>query len=243
MTYNKYMSKSQSVNKIKTICINSDKTIKEIKMPSNLNIDRLDFNKIKDFKVNKGNIYERECDYDWNDTTISIYASCDGNAGTENQYDLPPPIDSQLYFGNILVVCHTDKTVSNLSEDEFNKFYEDAMGGFESLGEEDSYSDEEEPDSDDSINDFIVDDEEEVPIEGTSSSEPECSDSESDSDEHSELLSTGDSSKIVNNENDDDDDDEDYEENTLSNSDNEDGDEANMKMKRRGKEDNTGVLK
>jgi len=218
------MSKSQSVNKTTTVCINTDKTIKEIKIPSNLNIDRLDFNKIRDFKVNKDNIFERECDYDWNDTIISIYASSDGKAGTENQYDLPPPIDSQLYFGNILVVCHTDKTVSNLSKDDFNKFYEDAMGGFESLGEEDSYSEEEEPNSDDSINDFIVNDSDEIAIEGDSSSEPECSDSESGLGEQSELLSTGDSSKIVNNESEDEneDEDEDYEEeseeDTVSNS-------------------------
>ena len=106
-----------------------------------------------------------KCDYEWNDKTISIYASNNGTAGMENQYDFPPPIDSQLYFGNVLVICHTNNKVENLSVSDYNQFYEDAMGGFESLGESDSYSDEEEPDSDDSINDFIVNDDEEVEVE------------------------------------------------------------------------------
>ena len=41
------------------------------------------------FKINKGEVFERECDYEWNDKTIIIYASNNGTAGMENQYDFP----------------------------------------------------------------------------------------------------------------------------------------------------------
>ena len=130
------MSKSQTTNKITAVCIGKDKSISEIKVPENLNIDRLDFNKIKLFKVSKGSVYERECDFQWNEKTISIYASSNGKAGNENQYDLPPPIDSQLYFGNVLVLCHEENKLTKLTHSDFNQFYDDAMGGFESLGDE-----------------------------------------------------------------------------------------------------------
>tara|TARA_B100001094_G_scaffold315711_1_gene356020 strand:- start:383 stop:1123 length:741 start_codon:yes stop_codon:yes gene_type:complete len=192
------MSKTNSSTKTKTVFIDKNKVISEIRIPNSLNVDRVDFNKIKSFKINKGEVFERECDYDWNDKTISVYASNNGKAGMENQYDFPPPIDSQLYFGNVLVICHTNNKVENLTMSDYNQFYEDAMGGFESLGESDSYSDEEEPDSDDSINDFIVNDDEDVEVENSSDSEEECgSSSESDDSEaEPELQSTGESGNL-----------------------------------------------
>ena len=107
------MSKTSSSTKTKTVFIDKNKVISEIKIPSSINVDRVDFNKIKSFKINKGEVFERECDYEWNDKTISIYASNNGTAGMENQYDFPPPIDSQLYFGNVLVICHTNNKVEN----------------------------------------------------------------------------------------------------------------------------------
>ena len=71
-----------------------------------------------------------------------------GRASTENKYDLPPPIDNDLYFGNIALVCHSDEELTNTNLINFTKekwevCYEKLMGGFEDLGEEDSYSDEE----------------------------------------------------------------------------------------------------
>ena len=198
------MSKSQTIKKITAVCINKDKTISEIKVPENLNIDRLDFNKIKSFKISKGCIYERECDFQWNEKIISIYASSNGKAGNENQYDLPPPIDSQLYFGNVLALCHEDNKLTKLSHADFNQFYDDAMGGFESLGDEDSYSDEEEPDSDDSIHEFIVNDSEVEQESDDSEDEESChsSDSVEESEEEPELMSTGASCKSDNSDDD-----------------------------------------
>ena len=223
------MSKTQTINKVTAVCIGKDKAISEIKVPENLNIDRLDFNKIKSFKVTKGCVYERECDFQWNEKTISIYASSNGKAGNENQYDLPPPIDSQLYFGNVLALCHEDSKLTKLTHADFNQFYDDAMGGFESLGDEDSYSEEEEPDSDDSIHEFIVKDSEiEEESEEDSEDEESChsSDSVEESEEEPELMSTGDSLQVNNSE---DDDDHDGSESGEESCNNEDDDKENKK--------------
>ena len=220
------MSKTQTIKKTTGVCIGKDKVISEIKIPENLNIDRLDFNKIKSFKISKGCVYERECDFQWNDKTISIYASSNGKAGNENQYDLPPPIDSQLYFGNVLALCHEDSKLTKLSHADFNQFYDDAMGGFESLGDEDSYSDEEEPDSDDSIHEFIVNDseiEEESEESEDSENEQSChsSDSVEESEEEPELMSTGESIQADNSE-----EDESEQHNEISNNEEQEGDKS-----------------
>ena len=33
-----------------------------------------------------------------------VYAKNNGNAGNENKYDFPPPIDNELYFGSCVIV-------------------------------------------------------------------------------------------------------------------------------------------
>ena len=80
---------------------------------------------------------------------VTLFSKDKGRANSENKYDLPPPVDSQLYFGSMLIVKHQDKELSNekvedLSLEEWNKLYEKLFGGFEDLGDEDSYSEEEE---------------------------------------------------------------------------------------------------
>ena len=80
---------------------------------------------------------------------ISVFSRNDGKSGTENKYDLPPPIDKDLYFGTIAIVAHKDEKISNsnitdFSKELWNKTYEKLMGGFEDLNGEDSYSEEEE---------------------------------------------------------------------------------------------------
>ena len=83
------------------------------------------------------------------DYYVSLYAKNKGRANSENKYDLPPPVDKDLYYGSMLLVKHcyqdlTNETVEDFELEEWNKLYEKLFGGFEDLGEEDSYSDEEE---------------------------------------------------------------------------------------------------
>ena len=102
-----------------------------------------------------GNLY-REIDFDYKEQTISLYAWIDGKAGRENKHELPPPVDNELYFGNIYVFKHIDGKLLDFTKDEYDEFYENSYGGFEDLGSEDSYSEEDSDTSDDDIDEHIT---------------------------------------------------------------------------------------
>jgi hypothetical protein len=65
---------------------------------------------------------------------IDIWGKTDGRAGNENKYELPPPIDELLFFGNLALVARVDKECAvNLSIKLWTKVYEKLFGGFEDL--------------------------------------------------------------------------------------------------------------
>jgi len=104
----------------------------------------------KKCNLRKNDYFEKrtswKCDTNHN---VTLFSKDNGRANSENKYELPPPIDDKLYFGNMILVKHKDTVlkndnVVNLTLEDWNKLYEKLFGGFEDLGEEDSYSDEEE---------------------------------------------------------------------------------------------------
>ena len=128
----------------KIVIVEKNKTLKETKVRE-FSIEQL-FKKAN-FKSNKD--FMNRHTWKVKDQYISLYAKNSGRANNENTYELPPPIDSQLYFGKILLVKHTEEQISNdnvidLTIEEWEKVYEKLFGGFIDLGEEDSYSEEEE---------------------------------------------------------------------------------------------------
>tara|TARA_B100000902_G_scaffold269324_1_gene255259 strand:- start:5199 stop:5867 length:669 start_codon:yes stop_codon:yes gene_type:complete len=98
----------------------------------------------------KNDDFSKRANWKMNDDYyVSLYAKDSGRANSENKYDLPPPVDKELYYGTMLLVKHcypdlTNETAEDFEMQEWNKLYEKLFGGFEDLGEEDSYSDEEE---------------------------------------------------------------------------------------------------
>ena len=65
---------------------------------------------------------------------VKLYARTTGKSGTENKYDFPPPVDTTLFFGNILLINHTGNgEVTNLTAEQWEKIYEKLFGGFENL--------------------------------------------------------------------------------------------------------------
>ena len=74
------------------------------------------------------------------DCIICLYKD-NGRANSENKYDLPPPVDEQLYFGKVLLVCYDNKnkTFIDFTKEEWEAKYEKLFGGFENLDEEDKY--------------------------------------------------------------------------------------------------------
>ncbi len=153
--------------KISAICIKTDGTLVSFNLDDNVSPDTFDIQNIpKNLLNSKGtNELTRECDFDYANTVISLYAWTEGRAGKENKYDLPPPVDNELYFGNMFAICHDGQNneLISLSVSEWEDFYEMAFGGFEDLGSEDSYSeDDDEEEYNDEMKDFIVNDLEEI---------------------------------------------------------------------------------
>jgi len=81
------------------------------------------------------------------DHWVSIYAKDSGRAGSENKYELPPPIACELYFGTMAIIKHTNETVvdeeiQDFTKEDWLKVYEKLMGGFEDLEDEETSEDE-----------------------------------------------------------------------------------------------------
>ena len=77
---------------------------------------------------------------------IVMYGKKSGNAGKENQYEFPPPMDTVLCFGTVILV-HLDgnNNAGNLRACEWASIYEHLYGGFEDTrGSHDDEEEEEE---------------------------------------------------------------------------------------------------
>tara|TARA_A100001011_G_scaffold370272_1_gene426403 strand:+ start:274 stop:852 length:579 start_codon:yes stop_codon:yes gene_type:complete len=74
--------------------------------------------------------------------SVEVWARDTGKAGTENKYELPPPIDQTLYFGNIAIAAFdSDDEFIDLTEDTWKKVYEHLFGGFEDIDNPESEAD------------------------------------------------------------------------------------------------------
>ena len=145
---------------------------------------------------------------------VELWARNDGNAGQENKYEFPPPVDTILFFGACALVAKdmsAQHRVIPLTLDKWDKMYNFLFGGFDTLTNfEDDDNEEDELDSipahrktkDGYLKDgFVVD-----------SSSNDDDDDTTDEDEEEE--------------DDDDEDDEDDDDATAT--DNEDDDDANV---------------
>lgn len=85
-----------------------------------------DFKKLHYFMINKNGEDDPNNCYE-------IYGKSDGRANSENKYEFPPPIDTNLYFGTLCIVKKEDDSFSDLTIEEWEKKYEDLFGGFEDI--------------------------------------------------------------------------------------------------------------
>jgi hypothetical protein len=84
---------------------------------------------------------------------ISLWGKKTGKANFENKYDLPPPIDKDLFFGTCALVRTSSggtgsnagaaETLLDLTKETWLKIYEQLFGGFEDIGDDDEYSEDE----------------------------------------------------------------------------------------------------
>jgi hypothetical protein len=73
---------------------------------------------------------------------VVLYAKTKGRAGQENKYDFPPPVDTELFFGNCFLVnqksANDANSISNLTKVEWEIIYEKLFDGFDSCYESDT---------------------------------------------------------------------------------------------------------
>ena len=138
---------------------------------------------------------------------VELWSRDSGKSGTENKYELPPPIDTPLYFGNMAAVGVNNKgELIDLTIPIWKRVYEHLFGGFEDLGDE---SEEESEDELDSVppekktkngylkDGFVVDPEDEDSDEESYEESEEESASESEEDEDDEDMELDGGSELV----------------------------------------------
>lgn len=147
----------------KAICLKYIGKVTEFECNSKLNMakDTLDYSKYfpKNIRrtIGKGKLRKKH-DFEYKNKKVSIFAWDDGEAGDENKHELPPPIDKELWFGNSYMIAHINNSPVDFDENDFKNLMSKEFEEFDDIGSDDSWSDEESVVSDDSINDFIVED-------------------------------------------------------------------------------------
>jgi hypothetical protein len=84
---------------------------------------------------------------------VELWAREDGNAGQENKYEFPPPVDTILFFGACALVAKDTSPQHNvipLTLEKWDKMYTFLFGGFDTLAncDDDDDDDYEEDDMD-----------------------------------------------------------------------------------------------
>lgn len=136
--------------------------------------------KIKEYDVN---IIYKYCNYRNNNEfkhlttysikksqyTYSLYGKINGRANNENKYDLPPPIDSKLFFGTLCIIKKENENIVSIKKEEWNKVYETLFGGFEDLNDDETRSEDSEIYDDEDYtkegylkDNFVIDDDDEL---------------------------------------------------------------------------------
>jgi len=120
-------------NKLSFVVVEKSGTIKEV------SVKEINFEEIyKKCGFRKGDDFE--CRTTWEDIevgktkhTIQLWARSEGKANTENKYDFPPPVDSNLFYGNCALVEIKNDKYTSLTKDAWLKMYEVLFGGFEDI--------------------------------------------------------------------------------------------------------------
>jgi len=137
--------------------------------------------------------------------SVSLWAKKTGKANFENKYDLPPPLDKELFFGTCALVrtqapsAACDSVLLDLTKEKWLKIYEQLFGGFEDIGDEDEFSEDELANVDPALltkdgylkDDFVVSDKE--TISEATSANVSVGDSDEESVGDSDEESVGDS--------------------------------------------------
>jgi len=85
--------------------------------------------------------------YVYSEYTLTLFGYTTGKAGTENKHELPPPLDGTYFSDILLIASKADSSWKNpvgFTQEEYEKFYQKAFGGFESEEDDEDQEEEEE---------------------------------------------------------------------------------------------------
>lgn len=106
--------------------------ITEVDIPYNIDLDNFNFHEPFQSR-GMGNLTKLG---DWLsfDDVVILYGWRNGRAGQENKHEIPPPFDTELYFGDLLCVRLDDNGhLADFDSKTYDSFQEMAFGGFTSL--------------------------------------------------------------------------------------------------------------
>ena len=134
-------------------------TIKATLITKNNDLKTIDANslKLEDSVENKGqNAMEQLHIFTYENLKVIVYGWTNGKENQINRHELPEPIDTELFYGDLLVLLREDGELVDFSTEDYEEFYEYMFGGFDYCDDDDETLDDDEYDYSD---DFIVRDE------------------------------------------------------------------------------------
>ncbi len=104
--------------------------------------------KLEDYVENKGkHSMEQLHIFTYENLKVIIYGWTSGKENQINKHELPEPIDTKLFYGDLLVLLTEDEELVDFPLEDYEEFYDYIFGGFDSCGEEDDeYLDDDEYD-------------------------------------------------------------------------------------------------
>jgi len=99
--------------------------------------------------------------WNWTGHVIHLYAYKVGKAGTENKHELPPPHDTMLLFGEVVLIATKGTAVVSFNITEYTKFYNETLGGADDIGSHDSDTDDEDVGSEEEVEEEVEEEGEE----------------------------------------------------------------------------------
>ena len=138
--------KGRMASKFSGLLLTSNGSVKPIKIPST-SVTLQDIQKA----MKKKDLPEQFGTYKYKSKCIYLFGYQQGKAGTENKHELPPPHDSLLLFGDIVLLYAEKGSFASplpFKPEDYEVFYNDAYGGFESLDDEEEEEEEDEAEED-----------------------------------------------------------------------------------------------
>ena len=170
-----------STKDIQVLCLSQKGEVKQTKISIKQEITT---DSIKKLLKSKQDI-DLFATYQFGNLFLFLFGAVDGKTGTENQHELPPPHDSILIFGDILLIASTDKSwksPTHFTIAQYEKFYQAMFEGDDDNGSQEGAEEEEEV--------VVEDDEEEEAEVEEEEEDDEDDEAEAEVEEDGEAVAT-----------------------------------------------------